>query len=265
MSLDGERGGKIGFAKPRAPRTLRAMIDWKTFFKCFKLLPSFARLAYRPIDRNAIFYQRCGSLGERGVLREEYLLKLCRGKRVLHFGFLDSPFAEARIKQGRLIHQQLQPGASFLYGLDIDAASLELYRNLTGDKNNAILDIQQPLPQADFLANRYDVILFPEVLEHLLHPATAMANLRQICRLNPGSQLCITTPNAYSVMAFFTAVAGDELVHPDHYFYFSPTTLRKLVRDTGFQMTELWLYSDERLMGSPGITKHGLVALCTVT
>ena len=240
------------------------MIDWKTLCKCFKLLPYFGKLAYRPIDRSAIFYQRCCSLGDRGVRREEYLLKLCRGKRVLHFGFLDAPFAEARIKQSQLLHQQLQPAAGFLYGLDIDAGSLELYRKLTGDENNGLLDIQQPLPQAGFLANRYDVILFPEVLEHLLRPAVAMENLRQICLANPGAQLCITTPNAYSVMGFFTAVAGDELVHPDHYFFFSPTTLQKLIRATGFQMTEMWLYADERLMGSPGITKHGLIALCTV-
>jgi hypothetical protein len=239
-------------------------INLKAFFESFKLLPSFAKLAYHPVDQNSIFYQRCGSLGGPGVLRDVFLLDICRGKRVLHFGFLDSPFCEERTKQGKLIHLQLEKVASFLYGLDIDAGSLELYRNLTGDKNNGILDIQQPLPGGDFLADRYDMILFPEILEHLLHPGVAMANLRQICLRNPGAQLCITTPNAYSVMAFFTALTGDELVHPDHYFYFSPTTLRKLIRDTGFQLTDLRLYAGANLLTSPGLTKHGLIALCTV-
>ncbi len=240
------------------------MIDLKTFFKCFKLLPAFARLAYRPVDRNSVFYQRSGSLGGPGVLRDKYLLQLCKGKRVLHFGFTDSPFHKERIEKKQLLHQQLREVASFIYGLDIDAESLALYRSVTGDHDNGILDIQAPLPNADFLANRYDLILFPEVLEHLLHPGLAMENLRQICLLNKGAQLCITTPNAYSVMAFFTAVGGDELVHPDHYFYFSPSTLRKLVRDTGMQMTDLQLYASESLLNSPGLTKHGLIALCTV-
>ena len=240
------------------------MTDWTSFFKCFKLLPYFARLAYHPINRNAIFYQKCGDLGARGVLREKYLMEISRGKRVLHFGFLDSPFCEEKLNNGLLIHEQLKKAASFVYGLDIDGEALELYRKKTGDLNNGLLDIQKPLPAADYLANKYDVILFPEVLEHLLHPALALGNLREICLRNPGAKLCITTPNAYSTMAFFIAVTGDELVHPDHYFYFSPTILRKLVRDTGFKMEDLQLYAGEKFINTPGLTKHGLIALCSV-
>jgi 2-polyprenyl-3-methyl-5-hydroxy-6-metoxy-1,4-benzoquinol methylase len=240
------------------------MTDWTSFVKCFRLLPYFARLAHRSIDRKAIFYQKSGGLNKAGVLRENYLIELCRGKRVLHFGFLDAPFCEEKITKGQLLHQQLQEVAAFLCGLDIDAQSLELYRKRTGDQINDLLDIQKPLPATEFLAKQYDVVLFPEVLEHLLHPALALGNLREICRLNGGAKLCITTPNAYSVMAFFVSVTGDELVHPDHYFYFSPATLRKLVQDTGFKMEDLQLYASPGFLTSPGLTKHGLIALCSV-
>jgi hypothetical protein len=140
---------------------------------------------------------------------------------------------------------------------------LSQYRQLTNDEDNAILDIQKPLPQAEFLSAGYQIILFGEILEHLLHPASAMANLRQICAMNPVAKLCITVPNAYSVMGFFTALSGDELVHPDHYFYFSPMTLRKLVRDTGFVLEQMYLYGDHVTLACPGITKHGLIALCS--
>jgi len=238
--------------------------DLKTFWKCLKLLPYFARLARHPVPRNSRFFQRLDWVGA-PASRPDYLLELSRGRRVLHFGFLDSPFTAERTQGNLLLHQRLRETASFLFGLDIDAGSLELYCHLTGDRDNAVLDIQQPLPPADFLANRYEVILFPEVLEHLLHPGAAMANLREICRRNPGSKLCITTPNAFSLLAFFTAVGGNELVHPDHYYYFSPMTLRKMVLDTGFKLDEMRLYAEPaHFITSPGITKHGLIALCAL-
>lgn len=239
------------------------MFDFKSFSRCLRLVPSFLRLARHAPDARSPFFHDWGRLAEQTVLREEFLRDLCRDKRVLHFGFVDAPFSEERIKQGLLLHQQIQKVAKFLYGLDIDAASLELYRNLTADDQNSILDITAPLPDSNFLVQRYDLILFPEVLEHLLRPADAMASLRKICQLNPGARLCVTTPNAYSVIGFFTALSGNELVHPDHYFYFSPATLAKLLRDTGFTNIELRLYTSQALLGSPGLTKHGLIAMCS--
>ena len=232
--------------------------------KYLKLLPVFARLERHAPQRGSVFYHPLGDLGRKAVDREAFLRGLCKRKRVLHFGFVDSPFSAERTKQGKLLHQLLQSVTALIYGLDIDTSSIEEYRKLTGDRQNACLDIQQPLPQADFLSQNYDVILFGEILEHLLYPAAAMANLLRICELNPKAQLCITVPNAYSAMAFFTALSGDELVHPDHYYYFSPVTLSKLVRDTGFKLAAMYLYGEPMTMASPGITKHGLIALCEV-
>jgi hypothetical protein len=96
----------------------------------------------------------------------------------------------------------------------------------------------------------------------LLHPADALQNLREISRLNNAARLCITTPNAFSITGFFAAAEGNELVHPEHYYYFSPTTLSKLLVDTGFSMVDLRLYSSRELLNSPGITHHGLIAIC---
>jgi hypothetical protein len=238
------------------------MIDFTKLFQALRLAPSFFWLARHVPLPDSPFYQPCGDLARRSVVREKFLIDLCRGKRVLHFGFVDAPFSEDRIRKGLLLHQQLKGAAAWLFGLDIDAAALSTYQQLTGDTNHALLDVTAPLPEADFLGQQYDLILFPEVLEHLLRPAEAMANLRQICLRNPGSRLCVTTPNAYSVMGFFAALSGDELVHPDHYFYFSPTLLKKLLTDTGFAQIELRLYSGPELLGSPGLTKHGLIAVC---
>ncbi len=183
-------------------------------------------------------------------------------KRVLHFGFTDAPFTAERVSSGDLLHTQLRQTSQFLYGLDIDQASIEHYRQVTQDINNAALDIQAPLPNADFLSNKYDVIIFGEVLEHLANPGLALKNLLQICRNNPQSKLIITVPNAYFIGAFFVALNGNENVHPDHYYYFSPVTLKKLISDSGFSKVDVSLYGSSITHDAPGITKNGLIAVC---
>ena len=233
---------------------LKRVSDW------LNLLPSCLRLG--STDNRSVFFHSWHELCGQSVDREGFLLKLCEGKRVLHFGFVDAPFSEEAIKAGRLLHQKLKKTAAFLFGADIDTKSLQLYRDLTSDLENSIVDVQQKSEDFGALTREFDLILFPEVLEHLLHPADALANLRKICSLNKGAKLCITTPNAFSITGFFAALEGNEVVHPEHYYYFSPSTLKKLLNDTGLSLLELKLYSSANLLQSPGLTHHGLIAIC---
>ena len=103
-----------------------------------------------------------------------------RGKKVLHFGFLDSPFSEERIRSGELLHLKLKHVAGQLYGIDNDRESLDRYRQLTGDRNNDVGDVQKEL-QNEIDSHAYDIILVPEILEHLGNPGLALANLKQLC------------------------------------------------------------------------------------
>jgi hypothetical protein len=201
--------------------------------------------------------------GLRRVIREEYIIEACRGVRVLHFGFLDNPITMDKISSGTLLHTRIVGVASSLYGVDVSAASLEDYRRLTGDMENTVQDLLQPDSDVSFLSGRFDVILFPEVLEHLANPGAALAKLKEIVCLNPGSSLLITVPNAFSLFHFVSACNNVEMVHADHYFYFSPTTLQKLLVDSGFAQIDIILYShDQEALGAPGITEHGVIALC---
>lgn len=216
-------------------------------------------------DPKSVFCHSWTGLAERTVERESFLLELCRSKRVLHFGFVDAPFSENRIKNGQLLHLKIRQSATYSYGVDIDEKSIALYRKITGDNENDVVDIISPQRSLDALAKNFDVVLFPEVLEHLANPGLALANLKHICKLNLGARLCITTPNAFSVAGLMAALRNYELVHPEHYYYFSPTTLRKLLLDAGFSNIELLLYASLNLMNSPGLSKHGLIALCAAS
>lgn len=232
--------------------------------RSLKLVSSFRKIAKHPPDIESKFYHSLRKITEECVVREDFIMKLSRDKRVLHFGFLDSPFAQEGILSGSLLHQKVKRVANYLHGIDIDASSLEIYRNLTGDTDNSILDIEGDIEGVDVLSKGYQIILFPEILEHLLAPARALTNLKRVCCLNEGAKLCITVPNAFSILGFYTAIDGIELVHPGHYYYFSPFTLRKLLNDIGFSKVDLQLYSSADLVRSPGITKHGVIAICDV-
>jgi hypothetical protein len=197
----------------------------------------------------------------RSVIREDYLTTASKDRRVLHFGFLDAPFSEERLLSGELLHLKLRGVASHLYGIDSDRASLDRYRELTGDRDNAVMDIQMGLGE-ELEGQAFDLVLLPEILEHLGSPVPALGYLRRLCVKNKQATLCVTVPNAYYAGVFLRALEGDEIVHPEHYYYFSPATLRKLLTDAGFAIVDLALYASRDSSALPGITKNGVIAMC---
>lgn len=207
------------------------------------------------------FLHDFSSIENQVVERTEYLLEVCRGKRVLHFGFLDALITMEKINSGAMLHERIKKVSSFAYGIDIASDLLKKYREISGDFNNGILDIQEKdcdllqIPNSD-----YQVIVLGEVLEHLGNPQGALCNIKKICEMNLNAVVYITVPNAFSFGNFCAALSGREIVHPDHYYYFSPSTLQKIVLDSGFESVELLFYKGDGVM--PGITKNGLIAVC---
>jgi predicted SAM-dependent methyltransferase len=239
------------------------MFNFKPLVNYLKLFPSFYRLnrdSKYMFDKN--FFHPFKDVAEKCVKRADFLIELCKDKSVLHFGFVDSPFSQQRIVSGELLHLKIKNVASFLFGVDIDVEAVKKYRDFTGDFNNSILDVHEDLLDPDAFSNKYDLILFAEILEHLKNPGQALIRLHKICLLNKGAILCITVPNALCAESFWAALNGQEVVHPDHYCYYSPYTLKKLLTDTGFSNIDLYQYSSGYFNKSPGIIKNGVIALC---
>lgn len=226
-----------------------------------KALPTLMQISRNLPEGESPFVHKFRDVSFRSVIREEYLTTASKGRRVLHFGFLDSPFSEERLQSGELLHLKLRGVASHLYGIDSDRVSLDRYRQLTGDRDNAAMDIQMGLGEG-LEGQAFDLILLPEILEHLGSPVQALRCLRRLCDNNKETTLCVTVPNAYYAGVFLRALEGDEIVHPEHYYYFSPATLRKLLSDAGFAIVDLALYASKDSSTLPGITKNGVIALC---
>ncbi len=214
-------------------------------------------------DTSSIFYHSCKKIGKSNYIREKFIIELSKNKNVIHFGFLDVPFLKEKIESHSLLHLRIKNVANELFGIDVDQGFLDEYRKLTDDYSNAILNIQESFDDEVNLTG-YDLILFPEVLEHVINPGSALRNLRLLSEQNNNATVCITVPNAFNLSGFIPAKDGIELVHPEHYFYFSPVTLEKLLKDTGFKNIEVYKYSHILGKITPrGITKNGVIALCS--
>ena len=210
-------------------------------------------------ETDPVLRQDFRHLSECLVEREPFLLERAAGKRVLHFGFLDSIFLERKIQDGTLLHTQLGGVAASLYGVDIDQPLLDRYRSLTDDHHNVTWNLAEgDIPEQ--LRFGFDLILFPEVLEHVSNPGLVLERLAELCRLNR-AQLCLTVPNAYDMYAFMAAMHGFEVIHPDHCYTFTPHTLAQLLMRSGLRLQNLTFYNFGSEL-APGLTKSGMIALC---
>jgi len=230
--------------------------------KHLELIRQFVRWRKYVKDGDSVFFHGLEDVERSPVMREERIVELCRGRRVAHFGFADAPFTAEKARAGELLHQRIDEVAESVYGLDVDEAAIEIYREVTGDERNGVLDVQVRAPLYPELEDSFDVVVFGETLEHLKNPGIALENLHALCEANPGCELCVTVPNAFSVMSFIAATNGNELVHPDHYSYYSPVTLRNLLQAHGFGDVQISLYSyNPAALAAPGITSSGVIAI----
>src|SRR3954466_328229 len=70
--------------------------------------------------------------------RDDFFLEFCRGRDVVHLGACDTPFAQSKGAEGKLLHQKFKPVVKSLKGFDYDKPSIEWMQ-----QNLGITDIVQ--------------------------------------------------------------------------------------------------------------------------
>ena len=143
----------------------------------------------------------------------EYCRKLSVGKKVLHIGCSDYPIFNPKTN----MHLYLTPPCTKeLHGCDPNGIK-QLQEHYSGTYFNAV-------EEAD---REYDVILVPNIIEHLTNPGLMVEQLFKI----KFKTLFVLVPN-YSVSSQATYEKGifTERIHPDHYAWYSPYTLWNLFR-----------------------------------
>lgn len=165
------------------------------------------------------------------VDRRSFLPALARGRRVVHLGCVDEHLTLERAGTGRLLHQELAAVADDLLGVDISHDGLEQLRGLVpGSYLEADVERLDDLDLPDA-----DLVLAPEIIEHLANPGAFLHGLRGYLA-RTGAQGVITTPNAYGWTGWATfAGRGREATHPDHVLLYSPITLEVALGRAGLR------------------------------
>lgn len=83
-----------------------------------------------------------------------------------------------------------------------------------------------------------DVIIFGEVIEHLMNLETAFTNLKKVMKKD--TLLIISTPNSYCYEGILWNIFWRESFHEDHKVYFSYGMLSNLLRHNGIQVVDAY-------------------------
>jgi hypothetical protein len=172
--------------------------------------------------------------------RDEAVLALSCGRKVLHIGAVDAPFHVDKAASRELLHQKLQAVAASITGIDSDAEAVRWLREHFEIDDITIGDATDvgalgPIPET------FEVIVCCDIIEHV----TNVYGLLNLCKrhMNADSMLVVTTINATGVKPAVRALFGREAVHQDHLAYFSYGTLCQLLNKCGLAPTHFGVFS----------------------
>ncbi|RMF59467.1 MAG: methyltransferase domain-containing protein [Calditrichaeota bacterium] len=153
--------------------------------------------------------------------RHRYLLNLVKGKEVLHVGC--AQFAD---QINRNLHVKVTEVAKYALGIDIDHQGIECLKRLGQE-----VRVCNALNMAEEIDDKFDVVLIPEVLEHIGCPLCVLKQARKL--IKKGGMVIVSGPNSFSLRRWIWAIVGREAESEDHRFTFHPSGLMLLCQDAG--------------------------------
>lgn len=171
------------------------------------------------------------------VDREDFILRNCADKRVLHVGCADFPAAAELISRGKWLHDKLTAVASQCYGIDNSEEELAYLRSEYGFDNIGYGDAEN---LGDLNIGNFDVIVAGNVINYLSNPGLFFQEAKK--KLNDGGILIITAINAFAARRFVSVLIGSERTPIYTTFYSSHYTLKMLAQRNGYAVEERHSY-----------------------
>ena len=153
------------------------------------------------------------------VERQSWITSLCKDKTVIDVGFNDTGM------DGNSLHNNIKKVAKRVVGIDntID-------KSYTGESYKVDLNGASLMTPPDRLRG-FDILVAGEVIEHLVNPSGLFAYIIG----SKAREVIITAPNAFAPHRFnenrLTGDVFEEIVHPEHFSWYSLFTLKRIVED----------------------------------
>ncbi|OQA47801.1 MAG: hypothetical protein BWY47_01328 [Bacteroidetes bacterium ADurb.Bin302] len=171
------------------------------------------------------------------VDREDFLVKYCSNKSVLHLGFVDSELLNERINNNKWLHSKLNSVCASLWGVDIDEEGIGIAK-INGYLNIVRGNVEDP--GSINIRNKFDVVLAADIIEHLSNIRGLLETIRQN-KSEKGVGI-ITTPNAMRYYNPIFSMFGFELIHPTHTLWFSTSTIKYLLESSGYEILDTYMF-----------------------
>lgn len=174
------------------------------------------------------------------VNNQDFYCNLVEGKTVLHIGCTDhKELIDIKIREHQYLHIKLMKHAKIVYGIDINKEAIDYLKYRYNITNIYYCDITQTTVPSDMLES-YDIVLIPEVIEHIPDLGGFLKGIKKFMSLE--SLLVIGSPNSFRVHNLLTVFKGYEEINPDHRYYFSYSTLKHLLEESGFIVDKWYIY-----------------------
>lgn len=170
------------------------------------------------------------------MYREDVIIPLVAGKKVLDCGGIDHWAMEMKCEDGNWLHGIIAQYASSCLGIDILEEAVERANN-QGQYQFIVGNVEE-LP----FDKEFDVIVAGEIVEHIYNMGLFLDSAWR--SLREDGILVITTPSHHSISSIVSStIFGKEICHPEHTCYYSKQTLSYIVAKHGFRISALHLLS----------------------
>lgn len=177
-----------------------------------------------------------------GKSREAAITELVKDTNVIHIGCTDHiPLIQEKITQNKWLHKLITDNTKKCIGIDIDRESVEYVKKETGYDNviyGNILTDDFP----DITADKWDYVVFGEIIEHLNDPVHFLKTFRQRFGGSVG-RFIITVPNIFNRQLFRNMLKYREVINSDHRYWFTPYTISKILVASGYSPEKI-VYSN---------------------
>lgn len=89
---------------------------------------------------------------------------------------------------------------------------------------------------------KYDVLTFFDLIEHTSNPGDFLKNIKK--NLSQNGKIVFNTPNAYALNSFLVILMkGEFKIHPEHSMIFDESTLKQLLKRSGYKIEKAIHYT----------------------